>query len=191
MAENTKNPKTPGDTPGHEPLMNTGPDAIIGYSVETGEPLTKREVFGDADRVGAAPEHIQPGPALVGQGDEPENAPVTAVEELQEDQPPPDRQALLSRETDLYEPNPGSSESGWHSEAVEGQRPDPAPQSRPPTPPDSLDPAENPSLEITDWQMASGGRIPVRPAPEDGTESLSPEERESLEQDQTANPGRK
>ncbi|RIH75990.1 hypothetical protein Mterra_03923 [Calidithermus terrae] len=39
--------------------------------------------------------------------------------------------------------------------------------------------------------MTSGGRIPVRPGPEDGTGALSPEERESLEEDQTPNPGRK
>lgn len=102
----------PKDKAQQNPL-NTGPDAIIGYSEETGEPLTKREVFGDGDQLGQASQHIHSGPELSGKARAQQARPVTALEDLQSHGPQP-AEAINPEAANQYEAETGSAK-GWHS----------------------------------------------------------------------------
>ena len=94
--------------------LNTGPDAVIGYDVETGEPLTKREVFGDEnDQLGQASQHIHSGPELSGKPQAEHTKPVTALEELQSHGPQTD-DPVNPQAVNQYEPE-SDSQKGWHS----------------------------------------------------------------------------
>lgn len=102
-------PSRPGDPNDQQEItQGTGPDAIIGHSVETGEPLTKRDVFPQGSsmlEVDKASQFSNRGPELVG----------TPVEVDSED---PRAMAEEAGNTHLYEREDpqATGQGGWHDE---------------------------------------------------------------------------
>ena len=98
-----------------EITQGTGPDAIIGHSVETGEPLTKREVFPEGSsmlEVDKASQKNERGPELVG-------TPVKANTEDSEAMAEEAGNTYLYEREDPEEAGTG----GWHDDQTTNYNP--------------------------------------------------------------------